>query len=97
MKREIKPIQSKLSAAEIQRAIYIDYEGNMHAAPTLLGWRVDGQNHAAIVESGFADCAGRYRAKHVTANRMKFLFGSWCYKRRLRAVGSSVGASTTTT
>ena len=66
MKRKIKPIKSKLSAAEIQRAIYIDYEGNMHAAPTLLGWRVDGQNHAAIVESGFADCAGRYRAKQVT-------------------------------
>jgi hypothetical protein len=57
--------KSALSSDEVERAIYIDYEGNIDKAPTLLGWRVDGINYASIVEPTFATCAGRFRAKHV--------------------------------
>jgi hypothetical protein len=61
----LTPNRSNLSPDEVERAIYIDYEGNIAKAPTLLGWRVDGVNCAAIIEPAFATCAGRFRAKHV--------------------------------
>lgn len=57
--------KSGLSSVEVERGIYIDYEGNIDKAPTLLGWRVDGVNHAAIIEPAFATCARRFRAKYV--------------------------------
>lgn len=55
----------KITAGELARAIFIDYEGNIDREPTLLGWRVDGQTHAAILEVEFATCSDRYRAKDV--------------------------------
>ena len=55
----------KITADEIARAILIDYEGNIDKAPTLLGWRVNGQTHGAIVEKDFSTCSDRYRAKNI--------------------------------
>ena len=55
----------KITADELARAIFIDYEGNIDREPTLLGWRVDGQTNAAILEEEFATCSDRYRAKDV--------------------------------
>lgn len=59
------PAVSKLTLTDVKRAIFVDYEGNVDRAPTLLGWRCDGVNHAAIVDPAFATCAERYRAKQV--------------------------------
>jgi hypothetical protein len=53
--------------AASRRAIYVDYEGNKNAEPTLVGWRVDGIYHAAIVETSFGPCAGRHRAREPVA------------------------------
>ena len=55
----------KIRVDEISRAIFIDYEGNIDRDPTLLGWRLDGQSHAAILEEVFATCSDRYRAKDI--------------------------------
>jgi hypothetical protein len=55
----------KITAKEIARAIFIDYEGNIGAEPTLLGWRVDGTTHAAILKESFATCSNRFRAKGI--------------------------------
>jgi hypothetical protein len=54
-----------LCAEEVKQAIFVDYEGNIDKPPTLLGWRVDGKTHAAIVEPAFSVCSNRYRAKNV--------------------------------
>lgn len=58
-------IRSLITPAEAERAIYLDYEGNMDRPPTLVGWMVDGALQGAIVEPGFATCAGRWRVKHI--------------------------------
>lgn len=55
----------KITSQELSRAIFIDYEGNIDRPPTLLGWRVDGLSHGAIVEEAFATCSDRYRAKGI--------------------------------
>lgn len=60
-----KASKSKLLAEEVERAIYIDYEGNMDRPPTLLGWYVDGIYHASIIEPLFATCSNRYRTKGI--------------------------------
>lgn len=60
-----KASKAKLLAEEVERAIYIDYEGNMDRPPTLLGWYVDGIYQASIVEPLFATCANRYRTKDI--------------------------------
>lgn len=65
----------KITAEELARAIFIDYEGNIDRDPTLLGWRVDGQTHAAILEKEFATCSDRYRAKDIHLNTHKQLAG----------------------
>ena len=61
----LKASKAKLLAEEIERAIYIDYEGNMDRPPTLLGWYVDGTYHASIIEPLFATCSNRYRTKGI--------------------------------
>jgi hypothetical protein len=58
--------KKKITSQELSRAIFIDYEGNIDRAPSLLGWRVDGKSFASIVEEDFATCADRYRAKGIT-------------------------------
>jgi hypothetical protein len=55
----------KITATELARAIFVDYEGNIDRPPTLLGWRTDGITHGAIVEEAFSTCSNRYRAKQV--------------------------------
>ena len=45
-----KASSAKLTAKEAKNAIYIDYEGNMKLPPTLLGWYVDGEYLASILE-----------------------------------------------
>lgn len=58
-------LRIRLSQQEVRRAIYLDYEGNIGKPPSLLGWRVDGNLFATIVEPLFATCERRYRASHV--------------------------------
>jgi hypothetical protein len=61
------------TASELQGAILVDYEGNkpapgarQHPPPTLLGYLIDGQEAAGIIETQFAErCAAKYKAKHV--------------------------------
>ncbi len=64
---EQRPMASsaKLTAEEVNKAIYIDYEGNIKLPPTLLGWYVDGKYMASILEPLFETCANRYKAKGV--------------------------------
>ncbi|MGV1045515.1 hypothetical protein [Limnohabitans sp.] len=57
--------KQKITPAELVRAIFVDYEGNIDRHPTLLGWRIDGKTHGAIVEETFSTCSNRYRAKEV--------------------------------
>jgi hypothetical protein len=68
------PHRRTLSLPEARRAIYIDFEGNIDKAPTLLGvlWRTDSheqhsragdQFQQAIIEPIFHDCAGRMGAR----------------------------------
>ena len=54
-----------LNLQQLQRAIFLDYEGNKDKPPTLLGWRVDGDTFGAIVEPLFSPCEEKYRAKYV--------------------------------
>lgn len=56
-----------LSLVQLQRAIFLDYEGNKDKPPTFLGWRVDGETFGAIVEPLFDLCEKRYHAKYVVA------------------------------
>jgi hypothetical protein len=73
--QEIKPIDqaeqrpkassAKLTAKEVKKAIYIDYEGNIKLPPTLIGWYVDGEYMASILEPLFETCENRYKAKGV--------------------------------
>jgi hypothetical protein len=58
----LKASTARLDSAEVERAIYLDYEGNTDAPPTLLGWRIEGVHFGAIVEPLFGTCANRYRA-----------------------------------
>lgn len=61
----MKASTQKLSADDVASALYVDYEGNIDLAPTLLGWRVDGINHGAIIDPAFATCEDRFRARDV--------------------------------
>lgn len=45
-----KASSARLTAEEVKKAIYIDYEGNIKLPPTLLGWYVDGEYKASILE-----------------------------------------------
>ena len=67
MSTEQRPKASgaKLAALEAKNAIYIDYEGNMKLPPTLLGWYVDGEYKASILEPLFETCKNRYKAKGI--------------------------------
>lgn len=69
----LMPSKPKITASELPRAILIDYEGNIDRAPTLLGWRIDGQTTAAIIEDAFATCSDRYRAKGIFQHQHKKL------------------------
>jgi hypothetical protein len=60
-----KASSAKLTAEEVKKAIYIDYEGNIKLPPTLLGWYVDGKYMASILEPLFETCENRYKAKGV--------------------------------
>jgi hypothetical protein len=60
-----KASNAKLTAKEAKNAIYIDYEGNMKLPPTLLGWYVDGEYKASILEPLFETCENRYKAKGI--------------------------------
>ena len=60
-----KASSAKLTAEEVKKAIYIDYEGNIKLPPTLIGWYVDGEYMASILEPLFETCENRYKAKGV--------------------------------
>ena len=60
-----KASSAKLTAEEVKKAIYIDYEGNIKLPPTLLGWYVDGEYMASILEPLFETCENRYKAKGI--------------------------------
>ncbi len=63
--KSTKASSAKLTAEEVKKAIYIDYEGNIKLPPTLLGWYVDGKYMASILEPLFETCENRYKAKGV--------------------------------
>ena len=60
-----KASSARLTALEAMNAIYIDYEGNIKVPPTLLGWYVDGDYMASIIEPVFETCENRYKAKGI--------------------------------
>jgi len=60
-----KASSAKLTTKEAKNAIYIDYEGNMKLPPTLLGWYVDGEYMASILEPLFETCENRHKAKGI--------------------------------
>jgi hypothetical protein len=60
-----RPGQTLLTTHELRRAIYVDYEGSRGRAPTLLGYLIDDELNAAIIEPCFHECDRRYRAKHA--------------------------------
>lgn len=61
----MKASTAKLTATEAERALYVDYEGNVDRPPTLLGWREDGRTDGAIIEPNFSTCEDRWRARGV--------------------------------
>lgn len=61
----MKASTAKLTAVEAERALYVDYEGNVDRPPTLLGWREDGRTGGAIIEPTFSTCEDRWRARGV--------------------------------
>jgi hypothetical protein len=65
--RKKRPGQSILTRDDIKRAIFVDYEGSKNNAPTLLGYMIDDEVSAAIVERCFYDCRERYKAKHAVS------------------------------
>ena len=67
MSTEQRPKASgaELTALEVKNAIYIDYEGNIKLPPTLIGWYVDGEYKASILEPLFETCKNRYKAKGI--------------------------------
>ena len=67
MSTEQRPKASgaKLTALEAKNAIYIDYEGNIKLPPTLIGWYVNGEYKASILEPLFETCKNRYKAKGI--------------------------------
>lgn len=64
-KQRPKASSARLNAQEVMNAIYIDYEGNIKLPPTLLGWFVDGEYRASIIEPFFETCENRYKAKEI--------------------------------
>lgn len=60
-----KASSARLTAEEVKKAIFIDYEGNIKLPPTLLGWYIDGEYLASILEPLFETCENRYKAKGV--------------------------------
>jgi hypothetical protein len=60
-----KASSAKLTAGEVKKAIFIDYEGNIKLPPTLIGWYVDGVYKASILEPFFETCENRYKAKGI--------------------------------
>jgi len=74
-RKQRKTTRPKLTRADVERAIFIDYEGNApvrgnpdHPQPTLLGYLIDGKLNAGVIEPIFAQhCSGRYRATHAVA------------------------------
>lgn len=65
--RKKRPGQTILTRDDIKRAIFVDYEGSKDKPPTLLGYMIDGDVNAAIVEPCFSDCRKRYKAKHAVS------------------------------
>ena len=67
MSTEQRPKASgaELTALEAKNAIYIDYEGNIKLPPSLIGWHVDGEYMASILEPLFETCKNRYKAKGI--------------------------------
>lgn len=51
-----------LRPTEARRAIYVDFEGNKHMDPTLLGVSVERGVERWIVEPRFDDCSSRHKA-----------------------------------
>ena len=69
-----RPGQAILTEEAIDRAIFVDYEGSMHRPPTLLGYLIDNQIGAAIVEPRFHHCRTRHGAKHaVNADHLEIV------------------------
>jgi hypothetical protein len=64
-KQRPKASSASLNAQEVMNAIYIDYEGNIKLPPTVLGWFVDGEYRASIIEPLFETCENRYKAKEI--------------------------------
>lgn len=64
-KQRPKASSARLTAQEVMNAIYIDYEGNIKPPPTLLGWFVDGEYRASIIDPLFETCENRYKAKEI--------------------------------
>lgn len=58
-------LRATITPQEARRAIYLDYEGNKSRDPVLMGWMTEGAIFGAIVDPAFAECAHRYRARHV--------------------------------
>jgi hypothetical protein len=68
----MQPGQTILTGDEICRAIFIDYEGSKMKPPTLLGYMIDDEIGAGIVERCFNDCGHRWAAKHaVPTDRLR--------------------------
>ena len=61
----MQPGQIILARDKISRAVFIDYEGSKTQPPTLLGYMIDDEIGAGIVERCFNDCRHRWGAKHA--------------------------------
>jgi hypothetical protein len=59
------PRQLILTADEIRRAIFVDYEGSKDKPPTLIGYMIDNEIRAAIIERCFDNCKKWWKAKHA--------------------------------
>jgi hypothetical protein len=49
-----RPGQLLLNAVEIERTIFVDYEGSKNKPPTLLGYMIDSEIGGAIIERPWA-------------------------------------------
>lgn len=65
-RRKRRPGKAIITPLEATRAIYLDYECSKDRPPTLLGYRVEGELRAGIVERSFDTCAERRGARHAT-------------------------------
>jgi len=61
--RALPSVRHAFTAEKARRAIYFDYEGLPNAPRILLGWSVQGEYRASIVDAGYKDCHQRYGAK----------------------------------